>query len=51
VLGGIYSGIFTPTESAEIASVYAIVIGVFVYRELTSKTHISRWSIRRSPAR
>ncbi len=35
VLGGIYSGIFTATESAIAASIYSIIVGVFVYRELT----------------
>lgn len=35
VLGGIYSGIFTPTESAAIAVVYGLLISVFVYREIT----------------
>ena len=34
VLGGIYSGIFTPTEAAAVAAVYAFFITVFVYREL-----------------
>ena len=34
VLGGIYSGIFTPTEAAAVAAVYSFVITVFVYREL-----------------
>jgi C4-dicarboxylate transporter DctM subunit len=34
VLGGIYSGIFTPTEAAAISAVYAFVIAVFVYRDL-----------------
>jgi C4-dicarboxylate transporter, DctM subunit len=34
VLGGIYSGLFTPTEAAAMAAVYAFVIAVFVYREL-----------------
>lgn len=34
ILGGIYSGIFTPTESAGIAVVAALVIGLFVYREI-----------------
>ncbi|MFZ7101222.1 MAG: TRAP transporter large permease [Peptococcaceae bacterium] len=38
VLGGIYSGLFTPTESAVIASIYAIIVGVFWYKELTFKT-------------
>lgn len=35
VLGGIYSGIFTATESSVIAVVYAIIIGTFVYKEIT----------------
>lgn len=37
ILGGIYSGWFTPTESAAIAVVYGLVIGLFVYRELKFK--------------
>ncbi|MBF7084064.1 TRAP transporter large permease [Desulfallas sp. Bu1-1] len=35
ILGGIYGGVFTPTEAANVAVVYAIVIGVFIYKELT----------------
>ena len=34
ILGGIYAGIFTPTEAAAVAVVYAFVIGAFVYGEL-----------------
>jgi len=34
VIGGIYSGQFTPTEAAAISAVYAFVIAVFVYRDL-----------------
>ncbi|NJM35057.1 MAG: TRAP transporter large permease subunit [Rhodomicrobium sp.] len=34
VLGGIYGGIFTPTEAAAVAAVYAAFIAVFVYRDL-----------------
>jgi C4-dicarboxylate transporter DctM subunit len=34
VLGGIYAGLFTPTEAAAISAVYAFVIAVFVYRDL-----------------
>ncbi|NJP36070.1 TRAP transporter large permease subunit [Alkalicoccus luteus] len=37
ILGGIYGGIFTPTEAAVIAVVYGILISVFVYRELPIK--------------
>lgn len=37
VLGGIYGGIFTPTESAVIATVYSLVVGKFVYKELNMK--------------
>lgn len=35
ILGGIYGGIFTATEAAGVACIYAAVISVFVYRELT----------------
>lgn len=38
ILGGIYGGIFTPTEAAAIAVVYAIPVGLFVYRDLTLRT-------------
>jgi C4-dicarboxylate transporter, DctM subunit len=35
ILGGIYSGIFTPTEAAAIAVVYGLVVALLVYRELS----------------
>jgi C4-dicarboxylate transporter DctM subunit len=34
ILGGIYGGIFTPTEAASVAAVYAFLIAVFVYRDM-----------------
>jgi C4-dicarboxylate transporter DctM subunit len=34
VMGGIYTGVFTPTEAAAIAAVYAFVIAVWVYKDL-----------------
>ncbi len=34
VMGGIYTGLFTPTEAAAMSAVYAFVIAVFVYRDL-----------------
>lgn len=34
ILGGIYGGIFTPTEAAAVAAVYAFFIAVFVYRDI-----------------
>jgi C4-dicarboxylate transporter, DctM subunit len=37
VLGGIYGGVFTPTEAAVIAVAYSFIIGVFVYREIKLK--------------
>ena len=37
ILGGIYSGVFTPTESAVIGVVYAIIVAVFVYHHLSWK--------------
>lgn len=35
ILGGLYGGFLTPAESASLASVYAVGLGLFVYRELT----------------
>jgi tripartite ATP-independent transporter DctM subunit len=37
IIGGIYSGIFSPTESGAVASVYAIILGFFIYRTITGK--------------
>jgi len=36
-MGGIYSGIFTPTEAAAMSAVYAFVVAVFVYKDLKLK--------------
>ena len=38
ILGGIYSGKFTPTEAAVISVVYSFVVGVFIYKELDFKS-------------
>ena len=40
ILGGVLSGLFTPTESAVVSCVYAFLLAVFVYRELTFKQFI-----------
>ncbi len=37
ILGGIYAGIFTPTEAAAVSTVYAIFVSFFIYREMTLK--------------
>ncbi|MCX7780735.1 MAG: TRAP transporter large permease [Negativicutes bacterium] len=37
ILGGIYGGIFTPTEAAAVAAFWGIFVGMFVYRELKLK--------------
>src|SRR5438270_4162705 len=37
VLGGIYTGLFTPTEAAAVSAVYAFVVAVFVYRDMGLK--------------
>ncbi|MEP6721119.1 MAG: TRAP transporter large permease [Variovorax sp.] len=37
ILGGIYGGIFTPTEAAAVAVFYALVVGVVIYREIKLK--------------
>lgn len=34
ILGGIYGGVFTPTEAAAVAAVYAFLVAVFVYRDI-----------------
>ena len=37
ILGGIYGGIFTPTEAAAVSVVYALLVGMFIYREVKWK--------------
>ena len=37
ILGGIYGGVFTPTEAAAVAAVYAFVVAVFVHRDIGIK--------------
>lgn len=37
ILGGIYSGICTPTEAAAVAFIYSLIIGMFVYKDLSIK--------------
>lgn len=37
VIGGIYGGFFTPTEAAAMSAVYAFVVSVFIYKDLTLK--------------
>ncbi len=37
VLGGIYGGVFTPTEAAAVSVVYSLIVGLFVYKEFRLK--------------
>lgn len=37
ILGGIFGGVFTPTEAAAVAVVYSLIISLFVYRDMTWK--------------
>jgi C4-dicarboxylate transporter, DctM subunit len=37
ILGGIYGGVFTPTEASVVAVFYALIVGMFVYREVGPK--------------
>ncbi|MDR1043579.1 MAG: TRAP transporter large permease [Candidatus Adiutrix sp.] len=37
ILGGIYGGIFTPTEASGVAVIYGFIVGAFIYRELNLK--------------
>lgn len=41
ILGGIYTGFMTPTEAAAIGCFYSLVIGVFIYREISVKKLLS----------
>lgn len=41
ILGGIYGGIFTPTEAAAVSVVYALFVGVFIYKEVKAKTFVN----------
>ncbi len=37
ILGGIYGGIFTPTEAAAVSAVYGLIIGIFIYKKIKIK--------------
>lgn len=37
ILGGIYGGVFTPTEAAAVAVVYSFIVSIFIYKELKFK--------------
>lgn len=41
ILGGIYSGIFTATESAAVACAYGLIVGCFIYREMDFKSLVA----------
>lgn len=41
ILGGIYSGLFTPTEAAAVSCVYTFVVGTFIYKEIGWKEFVS----------
>ena len=41
ILGGIYAGLFTPTEAAVVAIFYTILVGIFIHKELTMKTFMA----------
>lgn len=45
LLGGIWSGVFSPTESAAMAGLWAIVIGAFIYRNLGLKTLVGIFAV------
>lgn len=48
IFAGIYGGFMTPTEAAMVVSVYAVIISVYIYRELTWR---DVWAITRDTAR
>jgi C4-dicarboxylate transporter, DctM subunit len=41
ILGGIYGGVFTPTEAAAVAVLYALIVGKFVYKELKIRSLVN----------
>lgn len=41
ILGGIYGGIFTPTEAAAVSAVYGILVGIFIYKKIDFKTFVN----------
>ncbi|MCR4821556.1 MAG: TRAP transporter large permease subunit [Treponema sp.] len=40
ILGGIYGGIFTPTEAAAVAAVYGLFVGMFIYKEVSFRDFV-----------
>jgi len=38
IMGGIYAGIFTPTEASGISAIYAVLVSMFIYKEMDLKT-------------
>ncbi|MDK2836912.1 MAG: C4-dicarboxylate transporter, DctM subunit [Thermosediminibacterales bacterium] len=44
ILGGIYGGVFTPTEAAAVACVYSFIVGALIHRELKFKDFIKGFS-------
>lgn len=50
ILGGIYGGFATPTEAAALSVLYAIVVGIFVYREIPIRNLVSEFGQAMKPA-
>lgn len=48
ILGGILGGVFTPTEAAAIAALYALILGVFIYRSISLKDifNVTHYTVR-----
>ena len=51
VIGGIYTGLFTPTEAAAMSAVYAFVVAVFVYKDLKLTRRAARAAVVRQSER
>lgn len=41
VLGGIYTGVFTPTEAAAVAVIYSAIVGSFIYKDIKPRDYIA----------
>ncbi|MDD5013757.1 MAG: TRAP transporter large permease [Atribacterota bacterium] len=44
ILGGIYGGVFTPTEAGAVSCIYAIAVGIFVYKSLNFRKGFSAFT-------
>ncbi len=49
VMGGIYTGMFTPTEAAAMSAMYAFFVAVFVYKDMPLQADVPQGAARTRP--